>query len=293
MRALLPWDEIRRPGSVNDDQQQANEQEAMNVLITGGTGTLGRHLEREVAAGGHHVRILSRRAPSEPVDRISEWVQADLATGRGLKEAIKDVDVVIHCASDPAGRKPDVDVQGTQRLIEAASHVSLDHVLFPSIVGVDDIPFPYYRRKREAERIIEASDLPSSIFRATQFHAFLNQIIGTVMRIPLAAPLPTGWPMQTVAASDVASRLVLQLNRGPGGRLPNFGGPEIFSLGKYARKWMNASRVRKRLLPVPVPGKTARGFREGRHTDPERKKGRLTWDEWLSTEQSQRGDDVQ
>ena len=61
----------------------------MKVLITGGTGTLGRILAGTVAGAGHTVRIMSLapRSSSDPVD--VEWALANLATGEGMREAVE------------------------------------------------------------------------------------------------------------------------------------------------------------------------------------------------------------
>jgi uncharacterized protein YbjT (DUF2867 family) len=84
-------------------------------------------------------------------------VRGDLLTGEGLARALKGVDVLIHCASSPR-KTCQTDVEGTGRLLEAASRAGVSHVVFVSIVGVDRNPyFPYYRAKLEAERIVERS----------------------------------------------------------------------------------------------------------------------------------------
>src|SRR5687767_14879301 len=106
------------------------------VLVTGGTGTLGRALVARLHAGGEQPRVLSRRVGPG-------LVTGDLDTGAGLEEALRDVSVVVHAASRH-GR----DVAGTQRLVAAARRVGADpHLVFVSIVGVDRVPLPYYREK--------------------------------------------------------------------------------------------------------------------------------------------------
>ena len=76
------------------------------VLVTGGTGTLGRRLVRQLRAAGHEVRVLSRSgAPGT--------LPGDLGTGAGVAEALAGADVVVHCASTPT-RPKDVDVAGTR-----------------------------------------------------------------------------------------------------------------------------------------------------------------------------------
>jgi nucleoside-diphosphate-sugar epimerase len=99
------------------------------VLVTGGTGHLGRRVVELLLARGDEVRVLARSPGSDP--RIA-WTAGDLATGTGIGEAVANVDVVVHAATwSPAARRgyllpvdlvrtpADVDVDGTRRLLGA------------------------------------------------------------------------------------------------------------------------------------------------------------------------------
>jgi nucleoside-diphosphate-sugar epimerase len=66
------------------------------ILVTGGTGHLGRDLVRHLLGQRRAVRVLGRSAGGEPA---VEWVSGDLATGRGLADAVRDVRTVIHAAT--------------------------------------------------------------------------------------------------------------------------------------------------------------------------------------------------
>lgn len=254
----------------------------MNVLVTGGTGTLGSAFVDAAIEAGHSVRILSRRPRPENGTNDVEWAQADLATGDGMPEAISGADAILHAATSPGFRAAKVDVEGTRRLVEASHAAGVEHFIYPSIVGVDEIPFSYYRHKLEAERIVEESRVPHSILRATQFHAFVDQLISAAMRLPLLTLLPTDFLVQSVAASEVAGHLSRLLDGGASGRLPNFGGPEVHHLGDMASVWMEARRTQKQVVPLPLPGQMAQAFREGKNTDATRKEGSITWREWLN-----------
>src|SRR3990172_11470166 len=109
------------------------------VLITGGTGVLGRELAPRLAQAGYTVRVMSRRAArAEGVQ--TEWAQAQIETGEGLAGAVAGVDAIVHCASRPFRRTRGVDVEGTRRLLEAAKAASVSHFVYISIVGIDRIP---------------------------------------------------------------------------------------------------------------------------------------------------------
>lgn len=253
----------------------------MNVLVTGGTGNLGRAVTRAAGGAGHVVRVMSRRARPRTASNGFEWARADLASGEGVREALGGVEGVLHLASDPR-RTREVDVDGTRILTEAARAGGVAHLVYISIVGIDEIPYSYYRRKLEAEEIIRASGVPHSILRATQFHSLVDLLISLAARVPVVMPLPTDFKFQSVAEPEVAGRLVRQLAEPPGGRLPDFGGPEVLTLGEMAETWMDVRGARKRLLRLPLPGRVAASFRAGKNTAPEGTRGVMGWRDWLA-----------
>src|SRR5215212_11133056 len=104
--------------------------DAPEVLVTGGTGSLGSRVVDRLYEASCDVRFLSRR-------KRPGAVRGDLLTGEDLEEAVDGADVVVHCASSP--RK--TDVEGTERLLRAAARAGVSHLVFVSIVGVDRNPY--------------------------------------------------------------------------------------------------------------------------------------------------------
>lgn len=249
------------------------------VLLTGGTGTLGRELTPRLLAAGYTVRVMSRRDPGPGEDGQVEWARASLESGIGLAEAVAGVKVLIHAASSPTQRQ--VDVEGTARLLEQARTAGIDHFIYISIVGIDQIGFSYYRNKLAAEQLIESSGLPWSILRATQFHYLIDKLLGLLTRLPVAF-IPTDWQFQPISAGDVADHLVTAVQQGPAGRLPDIGGPELLRLDEMARMWLAARHKPRPIIHLPLPGKLSAGFRRGLNTTPQNRVGRLTWAEWLA-----------
>ena len=247
---------------------------ASEVLVTGGTGSLGRRVVDRLRGPGYAVRTLSRSARGAGV------VRGDLLTGEGLARALKGVDVLIHCASNP--RKPrQTDVEGTGRLLEAAGRASVSHVVFVSIVGIDRNPhLPYYRAKLEAERIVERSPVPWTILRATQFHEFVLKQIRLLERLPVMMA-PRGFLLQPMDIGEVADRMAELALSEPAGRVPDIGGPEIRPLPDLARSYLKATGRRRRVVEVPVPGKAARALREGALLAPDQTYGEIQWEEFL------------
>jgi uncharacterized protein YbjT (DUF2867 family) len=151
----------------------------VRTLVTGGAGTLGSALRPRLLEAGHNVRASSR---SPPADGDVEWVEMDLVEGTGVADAATDVDVIVHTTTAPQGDSEAVDVEGTERLLDAAAAAGVANFVYVSIVGVGEIPFPYYEHKLAAERAVEKSDVPSTIVRSTQFHSFVADLLGGLWR---------------------------------------------------------------------------------------------------------------
>jgi len=241
----------------------------MVVVVTGGTGTLGRHVVAELR-GDHDVRVVSRQpGPGRAL--------ADLSSGQGVREAVAGADVVVHAASDTR-RFGKADEQQVQHLLSALEPGT--HVVYVSIVGIDRIPFRYYRRKLACEGLITASGRPHTIVRITQFHELIAMALSSVERLPVA-PLPTSFRFQPIAAADAADVVVDAVRTRPAGRAPDAGGPQVLEFGEMAKVWRDV-RGRPRLaFGVPVPGRIGAALRRGENTVPANPIGRQTWQDYV------------
>jgi uncharacterized protein YbjT (DUF2867 family) len=240
------------------------------VLVTGGSGTLGPHLVGPLRERGHDVRVLSRR-PGAGTHR------GDLTTGDGVTQAAAGAELVLHAATDTR-RRGRTDLEQTRTILEASRDAR--HLLYVSIVGIDAIPFGYYRRKLACEREIAASRVPHTILRATQLHELLALALRAAGRPPVA-PLPFEWRFQSVAASEAGRRAVELLEGVPLGRAPDYGGPEVLTVREIVDAWRARNGRPRRVVNLRLPGKVARAFRDGRNTCPDHRDGRITWSEFV------------
>ncbi|MFF4591102.1 SDR family oxidoreductase [Streptomyces sp. NPDC001388] len=239
------------------------------ILVTGGTGTLGRLVTERLRADGHEVRVLSRHSRPYAVD-LREG-------GPGLEEALAGVDTVVHCASTLRGG----DERAAAHLIEAARKAGVRHLVYISIVGVDRVPFGYYRAKLAVEKLVEESGLGWTVLRATQFHDLLLQLFEGLARVPVMF-LPAGVGDQPVEVAEVADRLAELAAGPPAGRAEDMAGPEVRTFESLARAYLRASGKRRRVVNVPLWGAAYRAFRAGGHLAPERAVGKRTFEEYLA-----------
>jgi uncharacterized protein YbjT (DUF2867 family) len=147
------------------------------ILVTGGTGTLGRLVVPLLQDGGK-VRVLSMRR-REDAGGV-EYVTGDLDTGEGIEAAVAGAEVIVHCAGAQKG-----DGNKARALVRAASRAGgpgAPHLVNVSVVGADRVPqasrvdramFGYFGSKLDAERVVACSGLPWTTLRATQFHDLL------------------------------------------------------------------------------------------------------------------------
>ena len=251
----------------------------MQVLVTGGTGALGREVVKRLIDSGHRTRILSRRAADG-----RDWVHGDLVTGAGLELAVKDVDAIVHAASDAGNprRYKATDVLGTRRLLAMAREARVRYLVYISIVGMEGVPFPYYKSKLAAEAVIRENIVPWSILRATQFHTLMEIFLDGMSKLPRLALVPFKWQFQPVDTTDVAAWLVEVVTGEPAGLLPDFGGPEVRDFKSLATSWLALRKPDKRLVDLWLPFKFSRDWAAGRLLCPDHRDGTVTFEQYLA-----------
>jgi uncharacterized protein YbjT (DUF2867 family) len=100
------------------------------ILVTGGTGTLGRPVAGRLRDAGARVTVLSRH-PRDTAEGIRA-AAGDLSTGAGIEAAVRGAEVIVHCAGSSRG-----DEQKTRTLVGAAAGAR--HIVLISVVGADRI----------------------------------------------------------------------------------------------------------------------------------------------------------
>jgi uncharacterized protein YbjT (DUF2867 family) len=252
-----------------------------SILVTGGTGTLGRPVAQRLRDAGATVTVLSRQ-PRETTDGIG-YAPGDLSTGEGIEAAVRGAEVIVHCAGSSKG-----DEHKTRTLVSAARDAR--HIVLISVVGADRIPqasaidralFGYFGMKLATERIAEQSGIGWTTLRATQFHNLILTVASGLARLPVI-PAPTGTRFQPVDASEVAERMAELALGEPSGLVPDLAGPKIYTLTELVKSYLRAAGKRRPLVPVHIPGQAARAIRAGANLAPDRAVGKRTWEDFLA-----------
>ena len=258
------------------------------ILLTGGTGTLGRAVTPLLQQAGCQLRVLSRQRRQDG-DGI-DFVVGDLATGAGVASAVDGITTIVHCAGTAKG-----DDAKARHLVDAATRAATTHLVFISVVGADRVPvrsaidraqFGYFAAKRGAERVIEESGLPWTTLRAAQFYDGMLKVVQAMAKIPVI-PVPAV-RFQPIATGEVAARLVHLALGQPAGLVPDMAGPRVYSMKELVRSYLHAAGKHRLIMPIRAPGKAARAIRLGANLAPGQAVGKQTWEQFLHAELSTR-----
>ncbi|WP_280233157.1 SDR family oxidoreductase [Nocardia cyriacigeorgica] len=245
-----------------------------NILVTGGTGTLGRHVTPLLSRAGVPFRVLSRRG-GHIRDGV-EFVPGDLLKNEGIDAAVTGVDTILHLAGDAK-----TDAETTRTLMAAAARAGVGHIVYISVTAPDALPVRYYRQKAAAEKVVAESGVPWTTLRAAQFHDLVFTLVSTMSKSPVI-PAVGGLRFQSVESAEVAQRLVDLTLGEPSGLVRDLVGPEVLELTAVTRQYLRAAGKRRLLLPIPVPGRLGRAYRAGENLVFDADAGKRTWADFLA-----------
>jgi uncharacterized protein YbjT (DUF2867 family) len=242
-----------------------------HILITGGTGTLGKSLSRLLTSQNIPHNIGSRSSKAG----MNNIVAMDLLNNTGVKEAVEGKQIIFHLATD---LKKDAVL--TENLLQAIANNRNIHLLYSSIVGIDKVPFAYYKQKLASENLIKRSGVPYTILRATQFHEFIHQIITMFLKYPVGL-LPKKIISQPIDVAMVAAELYRLSQEVPVGKTIEIGGVAALSLEQMANEWIQQSGKKKLVFNFPIWGELGRTFCNGSLTTKSISTESMSWEQWL------------
>ena len=263
------------------------------ILVTGGTGGLGRRVVARLRSSGRDVRVLSRHA-HEPANGV-KYVVGDLEKNQGVDAAVAGSEIIVHCAA--VGQINEDRAQAVN-LARAARQAGVRHLVSISVVGAERVPvktavdrsmFAYFASQRAKELVIEESGLPWTNLRATQFHdGFMLLMLRALSSLPVV-PLPAETRFQPVDTDEVADALVELALGEPAGQAPDIAGPKIYDAEYLLRSYLRVVGKRRAIIKVKVPGAAAAAIRAGANLAPDRMVGRRTWEDFLAGYEQSKG----
>jgi NADH dehydrogenase len=238
------------------------------ILITGGTGFIGKALIRHLAEMNYQVRTLLR--PSSNTPRLPEGIPVDVTVSslmdeRGLRAAMVGIETVYHLASNERqGGRSDlikVEIQGTRAVLEAALDAGVKRIFYVSHLGADRASaFPALKAKGIAEEFIRRSGLEYTIIRsAVAFgpeDGLTNGIARLLASVPIVFFVPGNGKMllQPIWVEDLATCLTWALEDvGIANSTVEVGGPEYLTFRQVVEIVMKTRRIRRRLVGIPPP----------------------------------------
>lgn len=233
------------------------------ILVTGGSGFIGRRVVARLVDGGHKVRVLARGQHHADLPEGVEVAQGSVVSGEGLPEAMAGVEKVVHLVAiiRETGEQSFEAViwRGTERVVEAAKVAGVKKIVYVSAIGAQDNPtYPYLQAKWQAERSVARSGLNHTILRPSivfgEGDEFINALAGLVRYNPLVPVAGDGKSrFQPIWVEDLVTCVVGCLEEGAhDGEVLEVGGPEHLSYDEMldiVKEALGKSRMR---LHVPL-----------------------------------------
>jgi NADH dehydrogenase len=161
------------------------------VLVTGGTGFVGREMVRQLSKAGYQIRLLVRnqqKASALARKYRCELVEGDILDPASLARAVKGVQAVIHLVGIiRETRKITFErahMEGTGNLVEAMRHAGVSRLLYMSAAGTrPHARSRYHQTKWEGEKRVRQSGLEWTIFRPSLIYGAEDRSIRLMMKI--------------------------------------------------------------------------------------------------------------
>lgn len=142
-----------------------------HVLVTGGTGYIGRRLIARLLERGHRVRVLARAASIDRVPRGAQAVVGDALDAESIHDALRDGDTLVHLVGTPhpspskAAEFTRVDLASVLAATDAARRRAIAQMIYVSVAQPAPAMHAYVAARATGERAIREAALTATILR--------------------------------------------------------------------------------------------------------------------------------
>jgi uncharacterized protein YbjT (DUF2867 family) len=234
----------------------------MTVLLTGASGSLGRHLLAELDGRGEHIRALMRNPTrASTLDTApAEITVADLGDPNAdLDDACRGVHTVIAAAgrSCTTRKLPErgaflpVDFEGNRRLLEAAIRAGVQRFLYVSVLGAERLRgLEYIDAHEQFVELLQSSPIQSTVVRANGFFASYLELFDIVRSKGPATLIGNGEAKDNpIHEADLAIACLDALATDQ--REVEIGGPETFTRRQELELACKALGKEPRIIQIP------------------------------------------
>ncbi|MEW5745040.1 MAG: complex I NDUFA9 subunit family protein [Nitrospirota bacterium] len=242
------------------------------LFIAGGTGFVGRHLIRSLTQGTYRARCLIRTPHKADLCSSSgfQTIAGDITDRESLRGALEGCSIAVHLVGiiEEKGSVTfeKVHVEGTRNLVEEAQRAKVRHVFYQSALGASvSAGQRYLKTKAEAEEIVKASGIPSTIFRPSLIIGpddGFTEKLKTLVSLGPFVPVPGSGTakFQPLSIDDWVRCFATVFpdsehppERGSAGsKIFEIGGPEHLTYNELLTQFMGAMGVRKPIRHIPM-----------------------------------------
>lgn len=235
----------------------------MRVLVTGGTGVVGRPAVDHLLARGHTVRLLSRHAERDALQwpRGVEPFQAQVADAGALTGAVEGCDGVLHIAGIAAEEPPEhtferVNVRGTENLLAEAAASGAPRFVYVSSLGAERGESDYHRSKREAEALVRGYPGNWLIVRPGNVYGTGDEVVSLLLKMVRTMPaVPVvgtgGQAFQPVWAEDLGLALALAVEERCSGEVLELAGDDVVTTSELLDRIEALTGRAPTRVPIP------------------------------------------
>ncbi len=232
------------------------------VLVTGASGFVGRAVVDALLFRGYNVRAFVRAETSPLPDHPNiTRVVGDIRDLHALEGAMAGVAYVVHCAARKNDEKDsmEINIEGTKNVMEACRIAGVKRIVNLSTQSAKlQQKGVYGSTKAEADRLFHASNVPVTTLRSSLVYGDKESgVFGTIVRyskLPFIPMIGNGKArFRPIHRSDLATIILTTLETSAcSGNIYDVGGPDLVSLDEIAEQIMNAQKIDRPILHLPV-----------------------------------------